>query len=49
MSEMYFPAGTEIKHLIRAIHCPEERAKWDHDIEKGQILSVVDGKLMLWH
>lgn len=49
MSEMYFPAGTQIKNLIKAIHNPEERLRWDKDIESAEVLSIVNSKLMLWH
>lgn len=49
MCEMYFDAGAEIPQIMRAIHNPEERLKWDRDIEKGETISIVNGKIMLWH
>lgn len=49
MSEMYLDAGFEIKDVMKSIHNPEERFKWDKDIESADILSIVNSKLMLWH
>jgi hypothetical protein len=30
---MYFPEGTDIQKIMKAIHNAEERKKWDKDIE----------------
>ena len=49
---MYFKAGSKvsIKTLIKAIHNPIERAKWDKDVESGKILELAsNSKAMIFH
>jgi hypothetical protein len=46
---MYFDPGLEIKDVMRAVHNPDVRSKWDRDVESADILSIVNNKLMLWH
>ena len=52
MSDMYFKPGPGItlKSLIKAIHNPEERAKWDKDVEMGRIIELMhNSKALLFH
>jgi hypothetical protein len=52
MTDMYFEVGKEVKlkTLIKAIHNPEERVKWDKDVEYGKYLEVAcDGKALIFH
>lgn len=52
MTDMYFEAGPQfsMKGLIKAIHNPEEREKWDKDVEYSKILEIVcSGKTILFH
>jgi hypothetical protein len=46
---MYFEKGTSITNLMKAVHNPDERLKWDKDIESAEVLSIVNSKMMLWH
>jgi hypothetical protein len=52
MSDMYFKPGPGItlKNLIKAIHNPLERKKWDKDVEMGRIIEMMhDSKALLFH
>jgi hypothetical protein len=52
MSDMYFKPGPGItlKNLIKAIHNPLERTKWDKDVEMGRIIEMMhDSKALLFH
>jgi hypothetical protein len=49
---MYFDVGKGMgaRGLIKLIHNPVERAKWDKDVEYGKILGLSEnGKLLLFH
>jgi len=49
---MYFEPGPGIstRSIIKAIHNPIERAKWDKDVEFGKFLEVVcGGKALVFH
>jgi restriction endonuclease Mrr len=51
MAEMFFD-GTKVKlkSLIKAIHNPNERIKWDKDVEHGEYFETVcNGKALLFH
>ena len=48
MSDMYFEPGTSISRLIQCIHNPEERVKWDKDVEYAKNLEVSEnGKALI--
>ena len=52
MSDMYFKPreGVTLKSLIKAIHNPEERVKWDKDVEMGRIIELMNNsKALLFH
>lgn len=52
MTEMYFDVGQQVKlkTLIKAIHNPLERMKWDKDVEYGKYIEVAcDGKALIFH
>ena len=52
MSDMYFlpGSGVTLKSLIKAIHNPLERAKWDKDVEMGRIVELIhNSKGVLFH
>ena len=52
MSDMYFQPGPGItlKSLIKAIHNPVERVKWDKDVEMGRIIELMNNsKALLFH
>lgn len=52
MSDMYFQPGpgVTLRSLIKAIHNPIERAKWDKDVEMGRIIEVINNsKALLFH
>jgi len=49
---MYFEPGPGIstRNIIKAIHNPTERVKWDKDVEFGKFLEVVcSGKALVFH
>ena len=49
LSEMYIEGGFHPREIIKAIHNPGERIKWDKDIEFAQVMSILNNKTMLWH
>lgn len=38
MTETWYEQGIEIQDIVKAIHNPEERQKWDKDIEHAEVL-----------
>lgn len=49
---MYFDFGKGLstKDLMKLIHNPGERAKWDKDVEYGKVLGLSEnGKILLFH
>lgn len=47
MTDMFFEPGLSMKALIRAIHNPEERAKWDKDVEITENMELVSSNKAL--
>jgi len=48
MTDMYFDLDRSIKlkQLLKAIHNPEERRKWDKDVEQCEYLPLSAGEDM---
>ena len=49
MSEMIFEENVDIGKLMKAIHNPIERFRWDRDLESSKAVSLVKPNLLLWH
>lgn len=47
--EYLFEAGATINNIIKAIHNPIERMKWDKDIEHAEVLDVYNEKILIWY
>lgn len=42
-------ASLSIANIIRAIHHPDERKKWDKDIEVAEVIKVINKNILLWY
>ena len=47
--EYIFDVGCTIMNIVKAIHNPVERMKWDKDIEHAEALDTVNDKILLWY
>jgi hypothetical protein len=46
---MVFDESTEIIKLMKAIHDPFERLKWDRDVEISVKVSLPKPNVLIWH
>lgn len=45
-----FDEGLSITNILKAMHNPEERIKWDKDLTETEVLRVEsDNHVMIWH
>ena len=35
--------------MMRAVHHPEIRKKWDKDIINTEVITVIDSRMVMWH
>lgn len=43
-------AGPSVKEIIKTVHNPVERKKWDKDVEVAEVLKVTEkGDSLLWY
>lgn len=47
--QFMFEAGTSISSIIRAIHNPAERVKWDKELTQAEVPKVENNNVMIWH
>ena len=47
--EYIFEASCAIRNIVKAIHNPDERIKWDKDIEVAHGDEVVNEKILIWY
>lgn len=47
--EYIFEATCQIRNIIKAIHNPVERMKWDKDIEVAEGSQVINEKILVWY
>lgn len=49
-SQYMFEKGINIPTLLKAVHNPEERVKWDRDLRSAEIVRKEnDNSLMIWN
>lgn len=44
-----FEASCAIRNIVKAIHNPDERVKWDKDIEVAEGSEVINEKILIWY
>ncbi len=49
MTEAFFDSEISLDNLVRACHNPEEKFKWDKDLEVAEPYELVNGKVLLWY
>ena len=48
-AEMFLASSHSIERVMKAVHNKEDRLAWDKDLEYGETIKVVEGKLVLWY
>lgn len=47
--EYIFEAACSVRNIVKAIHNPVERMKWDKDIEVAEGNQVINEKILVWY